>query len=112
MRGLTKGYVLRRFGLFFLTIWLGATAIFFIPRMMPGDPVWAMIELMMAQAGHIENAGEIIEAWRKKFGLDRPWYEQYLAYMRNTLSLDLNYSLAFFPSRVDELIARSLPWTI
>ncbi len=112
MRGLTKGYVLRRLGLFFLTIWLGATLIFFIPRMMPGDPIAAMIGRMMAQAGHVENAADIIQAWRVKFGLDRPVFEQYIAYMRNTLTLDLNYSMAYFPARVDELIGRSMFWTI
>jgi peptide/nickel transport system permease protein len=112
MRGLTRGYVLRRLGMFLLTVWLGATLIFIIPRMMPGDPVGAVLGRMMAQSGNIPNSAEIIEAWRKKFGLDDPALVQYFRYLGNTLTLDLNYSLAFFPGRVSEMIARALPWTI
>jgi peptide/nickel transport system permease protein len=112
MRGLTRGYVLRRLGLFLLTVWLGATLIFIIPRLMPGDPVAGVLSRMMAQAGNIPNSAEIIEAWRKKFGLDAPIMEQYLRYMGNSITFDLSYSMAFFPARVDEMIRRALPWTI
>jgi peptide/nickel transport system permease protein len=112
MRGLTRGYVFRRLGLFLLTIWLGATIIFIIPRLMPGDPVAGVIGRMMAQSGSVADAGKIIEAWRKRFGLDDPPLVQYIRYMGNTFTFDLNYSLAFFPSRVDEMIGRALPWTL
>ncbi len=112
MRGLTRGYVIRRIGMFFLTIWLGATIIYIIPRLMPGDPVSAMISRMMAQAGRIENTEQIIAAWREKFGLDDPPLTQYLRYMGNLLTFDLDYSLSSFPARVNELIARSIPWTL
>src|SRR5258708_2883460 len=112
MRGLTAGYVLRRLGVFFLTVWLGSTLIFIIPRLMPGDPVEAVLGRMMAQGARVENAAIIIEAWRKKFGLDRPILEQYVDYLKNTATSDLNYSLAFFPERVSDMIGRSLPWTI
>jgi peptide/nickel transport system permease protein len=112
MRGLTRGYVVRRVGLFLLTIWLGATVIFIVPRLMPGDPVAGVIGRMVAQSGNVPNAGEIIAAWRKKFGLDDPPLVQYFRYMGNTLTFDLDYSLAFFPSKVEEMIGRALPWTI
>ncbi len=41
MAGLTPRYILRRVGMFFLTIWLGAPIIFIIPRLAPGDPAQA-----------------------------------------------------------------------
>lgn len=112
MRGLTRGYVIRRVGMFFLTIWLGATIIFLIPRLMPGDPVQAIISRMMAQAGRVENTEQIIQAWREKFGLDDPPLVQYFRYLGNMVTLNLDYSLAYFPARVDEMIARSIPWTL
>ena len=37
MGGLTKEYLLRRAGMFLLTVWLGATLIYIIPRLAPGD---------------------------------------------------------------------------
>lgn len=112
MGGLTPGYVVRRVGLFFLTVWVGATLIFVIPRLAPGDPVAAMVSRLSAQSGYVENAGELIERWRARFGLDGPWYQQYFSYLGNLLRLDLGYSLASFPSQVSEMVARSMPWTM
>lgn len=112
MRGLTTQYILQRVGMFFLTVWIGATLIYIIPRLVPGDPVAAMITRMTAQAGRVENQAEIIAAWRARFGLDDPPLTQYFRYLGNLLQGDLNYSLANFPSRVSELIARGLPWTV
>ncbi|MBI3958372.1 MAG: ABC transporter permease [Chloroflexi bacterium] len=112
MGGLTPKYVLRRVGMWLLTIWLGATIIFVIPRLAPGDPVAAMVSRLTAQSGYVENSAQMIEAWRARFGLDGPWYVQYYNYLRSVLTLDLGFSLASFPSRVDEMIAQALPWTL
>ncbi len=112
MRGLTKTYVIRRLGMYVLTVWLGATLIFIIPRAAPGDPIAGMVSRMSAQAGHIENSAQIIEAWRARFGLDGPQYIQYLNFLRNSLTLDLGYSLTQFPARVSEMVEQALPWTI
>jgi peptide/nickel transport system permease protein len=112
MAGLTPNYVLRRMGMWLLTIWLGATIIFIIPRLAPGDPVAAMVSRMMAQSGYVENSAAIIESWRARFGLDGPLWVQYLSYMKNMLTFDLGYSLASFPSRVDDMVVQALPWTI
>ena len=112
MGGLTFGYVARRFGMFLLTVWLGSTLIFVIPRLAPGDPVAAMVSRLQAQAGYIENSAEMIEAWRARFGLDGPWHVQYLNYVRSMATFDLGLSLASFPSDVGEMVGRAIPWTI
>lgn len=112
MGGLTPKYVMRRLGMWLLTIWLGSTIIFVIPRLAPGDPVAAMVSRLTFQAGYVANAGEMIEAWRARFGLDGPWYVQYFSFIRSSLTFDLGFSLASFPSRVDEMIAQALPWTL
>ena len=112
MGGLTKGYVLRRFGMFLLTVWLGATMIFIIPRLAKGDPTAAVVSRMIAQSGRIENSAEVIEAWRARFGLDEPMHIQYLQYLRNAFTFNLGYSLAYFPSEVEDLVKRSLAWTV
>jgi len=95
-----------------LTILIGTTLIFMIPRLAPGDPVAAMIGRMQAQSGFVENSAQIIEAWRARFGLDQPIYVQYVTYLFNSLRFDLGYSLASFPSRVDAMVFNALPWTV
>lgn len=112
MGGLTKEYLIKRVGMFLLTVWLGTTLIFIIPRLAPGDPITSMVSRMTAQSGSVENSDEIIAAWRERFGLDAPWYVQYLRYLRNLATFNLGYSLAFFPAEVQNLAARSMPWTL
>ena len=98
--------------MFLLTVWLGTTLIFIIPRLAPGDPITAMIGRMSAAGGRVENSDEIITAWRARFGLDAPWHVQYLRYLRNVATFNLGYSLAYFPTRVEDMAVRSMPWTI
>lgn len=112
MGGLTFGYFLRRLGMFFLTIWLGSTLIFFIPRFAPGDPITSMVTRMSQQSGRVENSAQIIEAWKARFGLDAPLYVQYFRFLGNMTRLDFGYSLAAFPATVTELVVSALPWTI
>ena len=111
MRGLTKGYVIRRVLMFFLTVWLGATIIFIIPRLSPGDPITAMVSRMMNQSGYVENSAQLIEAWKAKFGLNEPILIQYFKYLGNLATFDLGYSLSQFPAKVNEALGRGLPWT-
>jgi peptide/nickel transport system permease protein len=112
MRGLTRAYVLRRLGMYVLTVWLGATIIFAIPRMVPGDPVAGMVSRMQQQAGSVGGGAEMIAAWRKRFGLDAPMPQQYANYLKNSVTFDLGYSLTQFPARVQDMVADALPWTL
>ena len=112
MRGLTATYLIRRFLMFLLTLWLGATILFILPRLAPGDPVTAMMARMRQQGSRVENSQSIIESWRARFGLDEPLPLQYLSYLRNLMRGDMGYSLSYFPATVSDMIAAALPWTI
>lgn len=98
--------------MFLLTIWLGLTLMFIIPRLAPGDPVSAMVSRLTSQAGRVENGEQIIEAWRARFGLDAPIMVQYFRYLRNSVRFDLGYSMAYFPTKVKDMVLRGMPWTI
>ena len=112
MGGLTLNYIIRRFGMFLLTVWLGATLIFIIPRLAPGDPIASMVARLTAQGGQVEDSAAIIEAWRARFGLDGPMHIQYINYLRNLATFDMGYSLFNFPSKVEDIVGRALPWTL
>jgi peptide/nickel transport system permease protein len=112
VRGLTREYFIRRFLLFLLTLWLGATILFILPRLAPGDPVLAMVARMRQAGTSVRDSAQIIAAWRERFGLDDPVGVQYLRYMGNLAKGDMGYSLTYFPATVGELIGRALPWTI
>ncbi|MCJ7626165.1 MAG: ABC transporter permease [Anaerolineaceae bacterium] len=112
MSGLTKEYVIKRIGMFLITVWLGTSIIFFVPRLVPGDPVQAMIGRLMQEGAEVANAEQIIDAWRVRFGLDKPLLVQYFRYLYNSFTFDTGYSLAFFPTRVDDMVIRAMPWTL
>ena len=112
MRTITLNYFLRRLGIFFLTVWIAASIIWLIPRLAPGDPISAMVERMVQQAGYVENSAAIIEGWKERFGLNEPLPVQYVKYLGNMLTFDFGYSLAFFPTPVMEIVGRALPWTV
>jgi peptide/nickel transport system permease protein len=110
--GLTLNYVIRRVGVFVLVIWGAATINFLLPRLAPGDPIDAVLMRMTQQGMYLENQLELIEFYRAKFGLDDPLMIQYVKYLRNMATLDLGYSLSYYPTPVTDIIFRGLPWTI
>ncbi|MEO7660388.1 MAG: ABC transporter permease [Pyrinomonadaceae bacterium] len=48
---------------------------------------------------------------KKKYGLDRPWYEQYGLMMLNIVKLDFGDSLKYQGQTVNEIIVRHLPYS-
>ena len=107
------GYLLRRIGVFLLIAWLAATLNFFLPRLTGQDPVRVKL-LQQAQLGGHVQAGieEMVREYDRRFGLDRPLWVQYVAFLRGAARLDFNYSIANYPRTVNEMIAEALPWTV
>lgn len=48
---------------------------------------------------------------RKKYGLDKPWYEQYGIMMKNIIMLDFGESVRYPGQTVNEIIWRHLPYS-
>ncbi len=101
-------FLLRRL-MFYIAAFLAAATInFFLPRVMPGDP----IEIMFASAGS-ELSLENLNALKLTFGfIDAPLGEQYLKYLQSVFTGDLGRSIKYFPLPVTELLARALVWTV
>ena len=106
-------HIARRFAVFLLIVWLAASLNFFLPRLSGQDPVRTKL-LAEAQLGGYVHAGieDMVKEYNQKFGLDRPLWRQYVAYLGDTARLDFNYSISNYPRTVRDLIAEALPWTI
>jgi peptide/nickel transport system permease protein len=101
-------FLLRRLAFYFAAFLVAATINFFLPRLMPGDP----IQIMFASAGS-ELSLENLNALKLTFGfIDAPIGEQYLAYLKSVFTGDLGRSIKFFPLPVTELLGRALIWTL
>ena len=101
-------FLLRRLAFYLAAFIAAATINFFLPRVMPGDP----IQIMFAGAGS-DLSLENLNALKLTFGfIDAPLGEQYLAYLKSVFTGDLGRSIRFFPLPVTELLARALIWTV
>ena len=106
-------YFIRRVGFFLVIVWLAATVNFFLPRLTGQDPIREKL-MREAMLGGATQSGldEIVKTYEIKFGLDRPYYVQYLTYLGDVLRFDFNYSIAHYPNRVIDMLADALPWTM
>jgi len=103
------GYFLRRVGFYAFTAWAAITINFFLPRLIPGDPVQALIA---RSQGQLDTSA--IESLYVLFGLntDKSIVTQYVDYLGQLFRGDLGLSFTFFPTPVSEVLADSLPWTL
>ena len=98
-----------RRGIFYLvTLWAAVTINFFIPRMMPGDPVSSL----MGRQGQMARTPS--RRCGSLLGLDKEQslWQQYLDYWQLILHGDLGRSFTYFPTPVADIIKQALPWTI
>lgn len=112
MGGLTKGYVLQRVLMWILTIWIGVTLTFAIPRLGKGDPTTTMVLRMMNLRGYVDNAEQIINTYKESFGLNAPWYVQYFRYLGHVVRFDYGFSFTGFPTQAWDVVKPALPWTL
>jgi peptide/nickel transport system permease protein len=84
-------------------IWGCATLVFFMLRLIPGDPVIQMLGP--------EYTPEAAAALRHRLGLDEPVYVQYARWFGNVLTGDLGHSIATGET-VGGAIAAGLPRTL
>jgi peptide/nickel transport system permease protein len=96
-------YIIRRLIQALFLVWGCATLVFFMVRLIPGDPVVQMLGP--------EYTPEAAEAIRVKLGLDEPFHIQYLRWFGNVLTGDLGGSIATGETVVD-IITTGLPKTL
>jgi peptide/nickel transport system permease protein len=106
-------YIVKRFGVFLLIVWLAGTLNFFLPKLSGQDPVRTKLLQEAAIGGNVQvGMEEMVKEYDKKFGLDRPLLAQYGSYLYDIGHLDMNYSISSYPRTVKELIGEALPWTV
>jgi peptide/nickel transport system permease protein len=86
---------------------------FLLPRLIPGNPVDAIIANMTRGGGTSgEAARATYETYMREFGLDKPLWQQFLTYVGNVFRGDLGTSFAQYPASVNGLVGQALPWSI
>jgi peptide/nickel transport system permease protein len=110
MRGYLS-YLAQRLAILAATIIISMTIVFVVPRLVPGDPMGAILAKLSA-VGAGRGSEALIQDYMERFGLNKPIWQQYIDYLTQLAQGNLGYSIANFPARVSDLIFSALPWTI
>ena len=90
-------YIIRRFFEMILTLFIIATATFFLLEAVPGDPLTERAEKLPVEAR---------EALYARYGLDKPVMERYVTQMANMLQGDFGESFVYAGQTVSGPAAR------
>src|SRR5215467_5429897 len=99
----------RRFVFYLITALAAITVDFFIPRLMPGNPVEAILARLQGQI-----TPGTVRALELQYGLKTTegLWGQYVHYLTNILHGNLGVSTGYYPSTVTSVIQGALPWTV
>jgi peptide/nickel transport system permease protein len=93
---------------FAITFFLAISINFFLPRLVPGNPLQLIAGNAAPQLGK-----ERIEALRAQYGLDKPLSEQYVIYLKQLARGDLGMSYRYSGGRtVVEVLSENFRWTL
>ena len=95
-----RKYIFKRLIAAVLTMWVLITVVFFLVRLMPGDPFQ-----------NPKMTAEIRANMESYYGFDKPLIVQYGNYMKNLFKGDLGYSMKFTNKTVNGIIAESFPFS-
>lgn len=99
-------------------VWFGVTFAaafllnFFLPRMMPGDPVAAIVARMAQGQSNTSGVQAIYEQYTELFGTNKPMLTQFFIYVKNVVHGDFGFSFSQYPRTVASVLKSSLWWTV
>jgi peptide/nickel transport system permease protein len=99
----------RRIAFYIVTALAAITVDFFIPRVMPGNPVSAVLARLQGQV-----TASTIRGLEQQYGLDTKegLWGQYVHYLGNMVHGNLGISTSSYPADVTTVIRGALPWTL
>ena len=111
MKGYRK-YFLNKLLWFFITLACAFLLNFILPRLMPGDPVAAIVARMAQGMSNSTGVQAIYQQYTELFGTNKPMLEQFFIYMRNVVRGDFGFSFSQYPRTVADVLSASIWWTI
>jgi peptide/nickel transport system permease protein len=111
LKGYAK-YFGKKFVWFMITFLAAFLLNFFLPRMMPGDPVAAIVARMAQGQTNTSGVQAIYEQYTELFGTNKPMLTQFFIYVKNVIRGDFGFSFSQYPRTVANVLKSSLWWTV
>lgn len=97
---------------FVITLIAAVILNFVLPRLMPSDPVAAIVAKQAQGLTEASAVKKIYEQYQQEFGTDKPMLEQFFIFVGNLFKGDLGTSFSQFPRKVSDIISSAIGWTI
>ena len=111
LKGYLK-YFLNKLGWFLITFVFAFILNFMLPRLMPGDPVAAIVSRMAQGMSNTSGVQAIYEQYTELFGTNKPMMEQFFIYIKNVTRGDFGFSFSQYPRNVSDVLGSSIWWTV
>ncbi|MCL2181648.1 MAG: ABC transporter permease [Treponema sp.] len=111
LKGLPR-YFAKKSLWYLLTFLIAIFLNFLLPRLIPGNPVNAIVARMSAGATDYATVQMMYDTYTRLFGLDKPIWQQFFVYLGNVIKGDLGISFTFYPRPVADMIGASVHWTL
>jgi peptide/nickel transport system permease protein len=111
LKGYRK-YFLNKLGWLAVTFVFAFLLNFFLPRLMPGDPVAAIVARLAQGMSNTTGVQKIYQQYADLFGTQKPLLEQFFIYVKNIAQGNFGLSFSQYPRPVADIIASSIWWTI
>ncbi len=111
MKGYWK-YFLNKLGWFLITFVFAVILNFVLPRLMPGNPVAAIVGKLAQGMSNTAGLKKIYEQYADLFGINKPMIVQFFLYVKNAAHGDFGFSFSQYPRTVADIIGSSIWWTI
>lgn len=111
MKGYQK-YFLTKFAWFLVTLVAAFVLNFILPRLMPGDPVAAIVSRLAQGMSNTAGVQAIYEQYTELFGTNKSMIEQFFIYVQNVLRGDFGFSFSQYPRTVADVLKTSIWWTV
>lgn len=85
---------------------------FILPRLMPGDPVAAIVAHMAQGQSNAAGVQAIYQQYTELFGTNKPMVQQFFIYVKNVFHGDFGFSFSQYPRTVAQVIKSSIVWTL
>ena len=112
---MTKGmrkYFRKKIFWFVITLIAAVILNFILPRLMPGDPVNAIVGKSISPGASQEQVQEQIKFYKQQFGLDKNIFGQFWDFVKNAVNGSFGVSYSQYPRTVSDIIGSGIWWTI
>ncbi len=107
-----RNYFLNKSMWFLITFIAAFVLNFILPRLMPGDPVAAIVARQAQGMSNATGVQAIYEQYTELFGTNKPIYEQFFIYVKNVARGDFGFSFSQYPRTVADVLKASIVWTM